>query len=220
MLYVVSTPIGNLGDITYRAVEVLKSVDLIACEDTRKTGILCGHYGIATPLTSFYEYNKVAKGDRLLRLLKEGRTLALVSDAGTPGISDPGYTLIKSCLEAGIRVVAVPGPTALIAALSLSGFPANRFVFQGFLPAKSGSRLKRLKDLKKLNRDGQTVVLYESPHRVLKTLQDMQTVLGNPRIALVREVTKKFEEVVQGELKDVLATLRSSRPRGEFVIVF
>ena len=217
MLYVVSTPIGNLGDITYRAVEVLKAVDLIACEDTRRTKILTQRYNIDTPLTSYYEYNKAVKGDYLLKVLREGKHIALVSDAGTPGISDPGFSLIRSVLEAGIKVVSIPGPTALISALSISGFPTNKFIFEGFLPIKSGARKKRLARLKDL---GVTVVLYESPHRILKTLQDMLEVLGNRQVVLVREVTKKFEEVIRGDIKSVIQRLKETKPKGEFVIIF
>ena len=218
MLYIVSTPIGNLGDITYRAVEILKSVDLIACEDTRKTRILTQRYQIQTPLTSYYEYNKAVKGDYLLRLLKEDKHIALVSDAGTPGISDPGFTLIRSALDAGFKVISIPGPTALISALSISGFPTHRFVFEGFLPAKSGGRKKKLKDLKREKKG--TVVLYESPHRILKTLQDIRDIFGNCPIVLVREVTKKFEEVIRGDAATLIQKLETTKPKGEFVVIF
>ena len=218
MLYIVSTPIGNLGDITYRAVEILKSVDLIACEDTRKTRILTQRYQIQTPLTSYYEYNKAVKGDYLLRLLKEDKHIALVSDAGTPGISDPGFTLIRSALDAGFKVISIPGPTALISALSISGFPTHRFVFEGFLPAKSGGRKKKLKDLKRGKKG--TVVLYESPHRILKTLQDIRDIFGNCPIVLVREVTKKFEEVIRGDAATLIRRLETTKPKGEFVVIF
>jgi 16S rRNA (cytidine1402-2'-O)-methyltransferase len=217
ILYIVSTPIGNLGDITYRAVEVLKSVDLIACEDTRKTKILTNHYGITTHLTSYYEYNKVSKGDYLLKTLKEGKRVALVSDAGTPGISDPGFTLIKSVLAAGIKVVSVPGATALISALSISGFPTHNFFFEGFLPAKSGARKKRLAALKGLD---VTVVIYESPHRLLKTLEDMNSILGSSKVAIVREITKKFEEALWATPLELIERFEASKPRGEFVIIF
>lgn len=217
MLYVVSTPIGNLGDITYRAVEVLKSVHLIACEDTRKTKILTARYGITTPLTSYYEHNKITKGEYLMRLLKEGRRIAIVSEAGTPGISDPGFRLIRSALDAGVEVVAVPGPAALVAALSISGMPANRFYFEGFLPVKSGARKKRLLWLREL---GETVVLYESPHRILKTLDEMREILKDRPVVLGREITKKFEEVLRGDATSLLAKLKSPGPRGEFVVIF
>ncbi|MDD5020279.1 MAG: 16S rRNA (cytidine(1402)-2'-O)-methyltransferase [Candidatus Omnitrophica bacterium] len=233
MLYIVSTPIGNLGDITHRAVEVLKAVDLIACEDTRRTRILCSAYGIHNPLCSYYEYNKVVRGEYLCGLLKEGKSIALVSDAGTPGISDPGFSLIRSALEADIPVVSIPGPTALVSALSVSGFPANRFFFEGFLPVKSAARKKRLKELADLKA---TVVVYESPHRILASLDDMAGVLGKRPVAVVREVTKKFEEVLRGDAGSIADRLRrrhsperaglpvsakeGPRPKGEFVVVF
>jgi 16S rRNA (cytidine1402-2'-O)-methyltransferase len=217
MLYVVSTPIGNLGDITVRALETLKSVQLIACEDTRKTKILTRHYAITTPLTSYYEYNKLSKGAALLRLLKEGKSIALVSDAGTPGISDPGFSLIKSVLDAGIKVVSIPGPTALISALSISGLPSARFFFEGFLPTKSGPRRKVLERLKAQET---TVVIYESPHRLLKTLGDMAQVLDNKEVVVVREVTKKFEEVARGSAASLSDKFNKTRPRGEFVLIF
>jgi len=217
MLYVVSTPIGNLGDITYRAVEVLKSVDLIACEDTRKTRILAGHYGIRTHLTSYYEYNKAAKGDYILRILKEGKRVALVSDAGTPGISDPGFSLIRSVLDSGIGVVSIPGPTALISALSISGLATNKFFFEGFLPVKGGPRKKRLTWLKGL---GTTIVVYESPHRLLKTLEDMAEILGDKKIVVAREITKKFEEAIQAGPQELIKRFKASKPRGEFVLMF
>jgi 16S rRNA (cytidine1402-2'-O)-methyltransferase len=217
MLFIVSTPIGNLGDITYRAVEILRSVDLIACEDTRKTRILTQRYGLTTPLTSFYEYNKRAKGDWLLKTLKEGKRIALVSDAGTPGISDPGFSLIRQVLECGIEVVSIPGPTALVAVLSISGFPTNKFFFEGFLPVKSGARKKRLKELLNFKT---TVVIYESPHRLVKTLFDMREVLGERPIAIGREITKKFEEVLRGDISKLIEKFSTTVPRGEFVIIF
>ncbi len=218
MLYVVSTPIGNLGDITHRAVEVLKSVDLIACEDTRRTKILCEAYGIKKPLCSYYEYNKIVRGEYLMGLLGEGKAIALVSDAGTPGISDPGFNLIRSALDAGIPVTPIPGPTALISALSASGFPANRFFFEGFLPVKSAARKKRLRELAVFRA---TIVAYESPHRILSALEDMGEVLGERPMAVVREITKKFEEVLRGDAAGIAAQLRRRpRPKGEFVVVF
>jgi 16S rRNA (cytidine1402-2'-O)-methyltransferase len=217
MLYIVSTPIGNLGDITYRAVEILKSVDLIACEDTRHTKILCQHYGISKPLTSYYEYNKLVKGEYLLKLLKDGKKIALVSDAGTPGISDPGFSLIKDVLEAGIKITSIPGPTALIAALSISGFPTHKFFFDGFLPIKTSGRKKRLKEL--LGMDT-TVIFYESPHRIVKTLEDMKEILGDRPIAIVREVTKMFEEVLRSNSSELCQRFKDTKPKGEFVVIF
>jgi 16S rRNA (cytidine1402-2'-O)-methyltransferase len=216
MLYIVSTPIGNLGDMTFRAVEVLKAVDVIACEDTRRTKILCDHYGIRVPLTSYYSYNQKMKGPELLRRLKTGESVALVSDAGTPGISDPGFTLVRDALEAGIRVVSVPGATALISALSISGLPTHRFFFEGFLSPKSGARKKALARYRDLDA---TIVLYESPHRILKTLKDVVDVLGDIPVACAREVTKKFEEVLRGKASEVLERLTKTPPRGEFVLL-
>lgn len=217
MLYVVATPIGNLGDITHRAVEVLKSVDLIACEDTRTTRILTARYGIATPTTSYYEHNKRFKGEVLLKLLREGKNIALVSDAGTPAISDPGFLLVAQAREAGIAVAAVPGPAAVVAALSASGLPANKFFFEGFLPVKPGARKKRLAWLMGL---GVTVAAYESPHRILKTLEDIKALDGRRPLVLMREITKKFEETLTGCAGELETRVARTRPRGEFVLMF
>ncbi len=217
MLYIVSTPIGNLGDITYRAVEVLKSVDLIACEDTRHTKVLLEAYGIKAALTSYHSYSHDAKEGWIIGVLKEGKSAALVSDAGTPGISDPGYRLIRRALESGVEVISIPGPSAFAAALSVSGFSANKFFYDGFLPVKSGARKNRLIWLKGLE---VTVVVYESPHRILKTLEDMQEVLGNARIVVAREITKKFEEVIRANISDVIQRFKESKPKGEFVLIF
>jgi len=191
-LYIVSTPIGNLEDITFRAVETLKNADLIAAEDTRHTKILLDRYGIKTPTTSYFEYNRVRKTDYLLKLIGEGKSVALVTDAGTPGISDPGYTIIRACVEKNIPVVPVPGPSALLAALSASGKPADTFTFVGFLSNKSA---RRRNELKRLHGEGRTVVLYESPHRIIKFLEDLLEVYSDTDIVLAREVTKKFEEL-------------------------
>jgi len=215
-LYIVSTPIGNLADMTLRAIEVLKSVDLIAAEDTRHTRILTSHYSIKTPLTSFYEYNKITKGECLLEQLRQGRNVALVSDAGTPGISDPGWTIIRSSIEAGIEVIPIPGPAALIAALVASGKPTHRFSFEGFLPVKKGPRQKRLRELAK---DEKTRVFYESPHRLLKTLQDMHEVYGDREIACCRELTKKFEEIKRVRIRELITHFQSTKPRGEFILI-
>jgi 16S rRNA (cytidine1402-2'-O)-methyltransferase len=215
MLYIVSTPIGNLKDISLRALEVLKSVDLIAAEDTRQTRKLLAHYDIHTPLTSYFEYNKFVKGPYLLRQLREGKDVALVSDSGTPGISDPGYRLIRLAIENEIGLTCVPGPTALIDALVLSGFPTDRFIFEGYLPVKPGARQRRIRETLQEKR---TVVFYESPHRLLKSLQDMQ-VLGAREIAVFRELTKKFEQIIRGNAASVLGHFQKQPPRGEFVIV-
>ena len=216
MLYIVSTPIGNLKDITYRAVEVLKAADLIAAEDTRHTRLLCRHYGIQTPLTSYFEHNKLTKADYLLDLLKQGKNIALVTDAGTPGISDPGYHLIRLAKENRIPMTAVPGATALIAALTLSGLPCHNFCFEGFLPVKPGARRKRLEQLKG---EARTLIFYESPHRVQKALKDMDEVFGNPGMVCARELTKKFEEVIEGSARDLMAHFERKKPKGEFVLL-
>ncbi|MFQ5897290.1 MAG: 16S rRNA (cytidine(1402)-2'-O)-methyltransferase [Candidatus Methylomirabilia bacterium] len=215
-LYVVATPIGNLEDLTLRALRVLKEVDLIACEDTRRTRRLLAHFGITAPLTSYFEQNKLRKGASLLRLLSEGRSLALVSDAGTPAISDPGSLLVSSARAAGILVVPVPGPSALSAALSAAGIPANRFVFEGFLPAKPGRRLSRLRALRELLT---TVVVYEAPHRLAKTLVAIQEVFGEVSLVVARELTKQFEEIRAGTPTEHLAHFREDQIRGEFTLV-
>jgi 16S rRNA (cytidine1402-2'-O)-methyltransferase len=217
MLYIVATPIGNLKDITLRALEVLKGVDLIACEDTRRSAKLLKAYGITTPTTSYYEYNKFKRGDYLLDLLKEGKDVALISDSGTPGISDPGAHLIKLCINNDIPLTAVPGPTGLVAALALSGLAANKFVFEGFLPTKPGARKRRLQELASLKR---TVVLYESPHRLTRLLEEILLVLGDNHICVARELTKKFEEVKRGKVSEILDEFRNKPPRGEFVVMF
>ena len=216
MLYIVSTPIGNLKDISLRAIEVLKSADLIACEDTRHTRILLDHYGIKTPTTSYFQHNKITKGQYIIQLLKAGKSVALVSDAGTPGILDPGYNIINSAIKSNIEITLIPGPAAFINALVLSGKPAHRFIFEGFLPRGSVARKNRLKEISRLN---YTAIFYESCHRILKTLQDIQDVLGDREIACCRELTKKFEEIKRGSAKDILQELKRQKPRGEFVIV-
>ncbi len=216
MLYIVATPIGNLKDITLRAIEVLKSVDLIACEDTRHTKILLDHYSIDRPTTSFFQHNRFIKAEYLLGLLKEGKDIALVSDAGMPGILDPGYNLINLAIERHIPLTVIPGPVALINALVLSGKPAHSFIFEGFLSAKAISRKNRLKALKKL---ALTVIFYESSHRILKTLQDIEEVFAEQKVVVCRELTKKFEEVKRGSAKELLGYFSSQKPRGEFVVV-
>jgi len=216
MLYIVSTPIGNLKDISFRAVEVLKSADLIACEDTRHTRILLDHYAIKTPTTSYFQHNKITKGQYIIQLLKAGKSVALVSDAGTPGILDPGYNIINSAIKHNIEITLIPGPAAFINALILSGKPAHKFIFAGFLPRGSVARQNRLKEISKLH---YTAIFYESCHRILKTLQDIQDVLGDREIACCRELTKKFEEVKRGSARDILEQLKADKPRGEFVIV-
>lgn len=217
MLYIVSTPIGNLKDISLRALEVLKEADLIAAEDTRQTRKLTQHYGINTPLTSYFEHNKLKKGDFLLGLLKQGQKIALVSDAGTPGISDPGYHLINLAIKNNIPLTAIPGSTALIVALSLSGMPTHKFVFEGFLPPKEVGRRKRLGEL---SQETRTIVMYESPHRLLKCLKDISEVLNDPIVACCRELTKKFEEIKRAKASVLLEYFNKNKPRGEFVLIF
>ncbi|MFC1557538.1 16S rRNA (cytidine(1402)-2'-O)-methyltransferase [candidate division KSB1 bacterium] len=214
-LYVVSTPIGNLGDITYRAVEVLKNVDVIAAEDTRRASILTRHYGIDTPRRSFHDYNAGKRIPEFADRLSNGEEVALISDAGTPGVSDPGYLLIKHCIDTGITVVSIPGPTALIAAFVVSGLPTERFVFEGFLPVKKGrkTRIKALAD------EARTIVLYESPHRLRRTLSDLLETLGDRKVTVAREMTKLYEEIYRTSLSDAVERYRNKKPKGEFVLV-
>lgn len=216
MLYIVATPIGNLQDITLRAIEVLKSVDLIAAEDTRHTKILCQEYGISAPLTSYFEHNEDAKARHILSLLKEGKNVALVSDAGTPGISDPGFRLVRLAKEHGIPVTPIPGACACIAALSLSALPTDRFTFWGFMPVKSGARRRRLEEAARI---GGTVIFYESPHRIVKSLRDIEEVLGDPVVVVTREITKKFEERLEDKASVLAAHFTAHEPRGEFVLL-
>ncbi|MFA6141997.1 MAG: 16S rRNA (cytidine(1402)-2'-O)-methyltransferase [Candidatus Omnitrophota bacterium] len=215
-LYIVATPIGNLEDITFRAIEILKKIDLIAAEDTRHTRILLDRYQIKTPTTSYFEYNKVRKTDYLLKVLKEGRSVALVSDAGTPGISDPGYKIIRECIDNNIPVIPIPGPSGIITALTISGKPTDKFTFEGFLSNKSARRKNQLKRLKDEER---TVVLYESPHRIIKLLDDILEVYGDVEIVLARELTKKFEEVRREKTSLLIAHFKSMPPKGEFIVI-
>ena len=215
-LYVVATPIGNLEDISARAVRVLREVDVVACEDTRRTRALLTHFEIRTPTVSYYEHNKLARGPQLLRQLREGRSVALVTDAGTPGISDPGFMLVRDARAEGVPVVPVPGASAVAAALSASGVPADRFVFDGFPPVKPGRRLNRLAALRDLDT---TVVLYESPHRIQATLEAIGTVFGEREIVVARELTKQFEEIVRATPAAHRERLASAGVRGEFTIV-
>jgi 16S rRNA (cytidine1402-2'-O)-methyltransferase len=215
-LYVVATPIGNLEDVTARALRVLREVDVVACEDTRRTRALLTHFDIHTPTVSYYEHNKLTRGPQLLRQLGEGKSVALVSDAGTPGISDPGVLLVREARAAGILVVPVPGPSAVVAALSAAGLPADRFVFDGFLPAKPGRRINRLKALRDLET---TVVVYESPHRIVAAMEAIAEVFGATPVVVARELTKQFEEIVTATPAAHLERLRAGAVRGEFVVV-
>ncbi len=215
-LYVVATPIGNLEDVTLRALRVLREADLVACEDTRRTRGLLTHFDIHVPVTSYFERNKLAKGEVLLRALKDGKLVALVTDAGTPGISDPGFLLVRAARDAGIPVVPVPGPSALIAALSVAGVPADRFVFDGFLPVKPGRRIHRLEALRDLQ---MTIVCYESPHRILASLEAIAQVFGEVEMVVARELTKQFEEISRGTPARLREHFGRAAVRGEFTLV-
>ena len=215
-LYLCATPIGNLGDMSPRIRETLSQVDLIACEDTRNSIRLLNHFEIHTPMTSYHEYNKVEKAYALIEKMKEGADIALITDAGTPAISDPGEVLVKMCQEAGITVTSVPGPAACITALTLSGLPTRRFCFEAFLPADKKERQLILEDLKTEKR---TIILYEAPHHLIKTLQLLFDTLGDRRITICRELTKKFETVMPTTLAEALSYYEANEPRGEYVLV-
>jgi len=215
-LYIVSTPIGNLEDITLRAIRILKEVDLIAAEDTRHTQKLLSHYDIHTPMTSYFEGNQYRKTEKLLERLKNGENIALVSDAGTPGLSDPGYPIIKQCIEEDIPVIQIPGATACIAAAVVSGLPLHNFAFEGFLSPKSGRRRRRLEELKNEER---TLIFYVSPHRLVKFLTDALEILGDREIVVAGELTKIYEEIYRGTISSALKKFQCEKPRGEFTVV-
>jgi len=215
-LYIVSTPIGNREDITLRALRILKEVDLIAAEDTRHTGLLLRHFGIQTPLTSYFEGNELKKKEFILSKLKQGHSIALVSDAGTPGISDPGFRLIQTTIENQISIVPIPGPSALIAALSVSGLPTDAFLFKGFLPHKSKKRKALLKQLEEVR---ETLILYESPHRLSETLNDIFETLGDREMVLTRELTKVYEEVLRGKISEIKKQIGERNLKGEMTLV-
>ena len=214
-LYIISTPIGNLKDATHRSLELLSDVDLIAAEDTRRTGILLKHYGIKTPLSSFNSYNQVKKSDRLIARLKVGHDLALVSDAGTPGVSDPLHYLVRAALDEYVPIVSLPGPSAVLVALTVSGLPVNRFVFEGFLPRKKG----RKNLLEELAQEKRTIVLFESPHRIVKTLNELYQVMGDRKAVLARELTKIHEEVTRGTLGALAIKADEQKLKGEITLV-
>ncbi|MDZ8110113.1 MAG: 16S rRNA (cytidine(1402)-2'-O)-methyltransferase [Nostoc sp. DedQUE12a] len=216
-LYVVGTPIGNLEDMTFRAVRILQTVDIIAAEDTRHTGKLLQHFEIKTPQISYHEHNRTSRIPEILQYLANDKAIALVSDAGMPGISDPGYELIKACIEAGISVVPIPGASAAITALSAAGLPTDRFVFEGFLPAKSQQRREHLESLQTESR---TLIFYESPHRLQDTLQDLAEIWGSDRqIVLGRELTKLYEEFWRGTIAEAIAHYSQREPQGEYTLV-
>jgi 16S rRNA (cytidine1402-2'-O)-methyltransferase len=215
-LYVVSTPIGNLEDITLRALRVLKEADFIICEDTRHTGMLLKHYGIKARTISFHDQNKLRRTPELLEMLRQGKSLALTSDAGTPGVSDPGFYLIRAAVEKGFHVIPIPGASALLSAIVPSGLPCDHFVFEGFLPRRDGKKLKRLNALAQQER---TMVFFESAHRVVRTLKQMQEIFGERTIVVARELTKKFEEFLRGTTSDLLKQLEERQLRGEVTLI-
>ncbi len=215
-LYIVATPVGNLEDITLRALRILKEVDLIAAEDTRHSLKLLNHYGIAKPLISYWSEKEKMKAGEILGKLHTGLSVALISDAGTPGISDPGSVLIKRAVEEKIDIIPIPGPSAFISALSVAGLPTEEFTFLGFLPSKGGQRLKRLTELKHETR---TLIFYEAPHRLMKVLSDMIEIFGERRAALAKEITKFHEEVLRGTIPEIIQALETRMIAGEYVII-
>ncbi len=215
-LFIVSTPIGNLEDITLRAIRILKEADLIAAEDTRRTGLLLKHFGIQASLTSYFEGNELKKKEFILFRLKQGDRIALVSDAGTPGISDPGYRLIRLAIENRVPVVPIPGPSAVITALSVAGLPTDAFLFKGFLPHKAKKRRDLLKQLEEVR---ETLIFYESPHRLSETLRDIFEILGDREIVLTRELTKIYEEVLRGKVSEIQNQIDQKNLKGEITLV-
>ena len=215
VLYIVSTPIGNLEDITFRAIRILKDSSLIAAEDTRRSKVLLSHYNISTPTISYYEHNRYTRIPKLIDHLINGENIALITDAGTPGISDPAYRLIRAAINSDCRVESIPGASASLAALVASGLPTDRFIFEGFLPHKKGrkGKLEKVKDI------DATIIFYESPNRLVRTLNDILEYIGDRPIAIGRELSKKFEEIMRGRVSDILSHYNTNKPKGEFVIV-
>ena len=214
-LFVVGTPIGNLADITYRAVDTLNSVDFIFAEDTRVSKKLLNHYKIDKKIYSYHDHSKDSEVEKLTNLLENGNDVALISDAGTPTVSDPGYRLIRECVKKGVDIVPIPGPSAVTTALSVAGLPSDSFTFVGFLPQKKG-RIKKIEQLSEINN---TIILFESPHRLLKTLNQLFEILGNRQVAIGRELTKLYEEIIRGNLKDVIQEFSKKSVKGEIVIM-
>jgi 16S rRNA (cytidine1402-2'-O)-methyltransferase len=215
-VFLVPTPIGNLGDITQRALEVLAEVDVVACEDTRVTGRLLSHFGIKKPLVSYHEFNERSRARQLAVKVKQGKSIAIATDAGSPGISDPAYRVVRAVIDNGLELEALPGPTAIIPALTASGLPTDRFFYEGFLSHKKAARTKRLRDIAVYPH---TLVFYESPHRVHKCLKDMLDTLGNRRACVAREITKKFEQYIRGTISEILEQVEDKTIKGEIVIV-
>ena len=218
-LYLCATPIGNLEDITFRVLRTLKEADLIAAEDTRHSIKLLNHFEIKTPMTSYHEYNKVEKAAYLVSQMAQGLNVALITDAGTPGISDPGEELVRQCYEAGIEVTSLPGPAACITALTMSGLSTRRFCFEAFLPSEKGDKKERARILEELKRETRTIIVYEAPHHLVKTLKDLYQALGNRRITVCRELTKKHETAFRTTFEQALSAYEMEEPRGECVIV-
>lgn len=216
MLYLCATPIGNLEDITYRVVRILNEVDIIGAEDTRNSIKLLNHFNIKTPMTSYHEFNKVEKARYLVKLMQEGSNVALITDAGTPGISDPGEELVRQCYEAGIQVTSLPGPAACVTALTISGLPTRRFAFEAFLPSDKKDKSRVMDELKNETR---TIIIYEAPHRLLKTLNELKDGLGNRRLTICKELTKRHENATQTTFEEAIEYYSDNEPRGEYVLV-
>ncbi|MDE5781405.1 MAG: 16S rRNA (cytidine(1402)-2'-O)-methyltransferase [Lachnospiraceae bacterium] len=215
-LYLCATPIGNLEDITLRVLRTLKEVDLIGAEDTRNSIKLLNHFDIKTPMTSYHEYNKIEKAVYLVKVIKEGKNVALITDAGTPGISDPGEELVRQCIESGIEVTSLPGAAACVTALTMSGMPTRRFAFEAFLPSDKKERQKVLEELKEESR---TIIIYEAPHHLVSTLNELMEVLGDRNISLCKELTKKHESVIRMTIGELIEKFENEKPRGEYVLV-
>jgi 16S rRNA (cytidine1402-2'-O)-methyltransferase len=214
-LYLVSTPIGNLDDITYRAVHILKNVTVIAAEDTRVTARLLQKYNVQKKMISYHSYNQNRQTAKICTLLHSGQAVALVTDAGTPGILDPAYNLVNACVRDHIRIIPIPGPSALLTALVASGLPAHQFIFEGFLPVKKGRKTR----INSLQQETRTIILYESPHRLIKTLKELEATLGDRPCVIARELTKKYEEILRGKLSDMIRHFSVNAPKGEFVLL-
>lgn len=215
-IYLIPTPIGNLEDITKRAIDILSQVELVACEDTRVSGSLLSKLGLKKKLISYHNFNEQSRADKLMDIVREGKDIAVITDAGSPGISDPAYRVVRAAIDNDVDIIALPGPTAIIPALTGSGLPTDRFFFEGFLPNKSAARKNRLSQLETLEH---TLVFYESPHRVMKTLNDMHEVLGDRPVCVAREISKKFEEFIRGNLGEILERISGRAIKGEIVIV-